>query len=771
VLLALVTALVVARPLVLGEDPGLTSRLSSTWGLWLSMLWLVTGIGWACWRAVFGRDHLRAHAASGVSIGLAAITVLVFISALTSAHYRHPALLIAWEWVVLLVAFCLVRDVTRMPADSRGLLAALVATGVSLSAYAIYQYMVELPALREIYADPEALRQALPGVASDNSHVQLLYQRLQQNNVFATFAHPNTFAGYLALLLPAAIGSALISWRRQGPPWRTLLLAGCALMLMTALWLTHSRGAILGSLMVGSLIAAGAWWFSRRLKPAANGLSAHHFLGLRRRLVMVVLAGLVGLAVVGVLGSRTRAGSEGLARAVRSFGLRTTYWGATWKMIQDYPWLGVGPGNFGRHYPRYMEPTASEKVQDPHNFALEIWATSGVFALLLLLITLAVFFRKTWHEIAHATAQGSGSRDRGAAESDGTRTNLDAADLGGSNTRWHFYLGGVLGLILGFVLRAADETSDEMVLDGMISLGRSLVWMGAFALLNSVAWPAAAQVLALMAGVAALLLNLAVSGGISQPAVAQPLWVAAALALSTRVQGSEVRSQIQQSLSRAGGFLVSLSLCALTLVAAVGYLLLVFSPVRSCARALAEARRHYGDKSLPTDPYAANAYFKRNFLVPLEQATRADPGDVSPPLELAFWHAEQWRLQLAHDDAWDRAMAWAKRAQRLDPDSKEGYLVEYRLWELRGNRDKSREKEYFAQAVEAARAVVARDPTEPGLHYRLAETLFLADDPVQARSEAEVARNLDGQATTAERSLTDPQRRQIRDWLRPGPSD
>ena len=56
-------------------------------------------------------------------------------------------------------------------------------------------------------------------------------------------------------------------------------------------------------------------------------------------------------------------------------------------MIRDQPWFGVGPGNFGRHYPRYMAPTDFEKVKDPHNFALEIWASCGILALLAFLVT------------------------------------------------------------------------------------------------------------------------------------------------------------------------------------------------------------------------------------------------------------------------------------------------------------------------------------------------------------------------------------------------
>src|SRR5437870_6782812 len=55
-LLGLITALVVARPFVLGEDPGLLDPLSGTTGLALSVLWLTAGLGWAVWWAWSRRE-------------------------------------------------------------------------------------------------------------------------------------------------------------------------------------------------------------------------------------------------------------------------------------------------------------------------------------------------------------------------------------------------------------------------------------------------------------------------------------------------------------------------------------------------------------------------------------------------------------------------------------------------------------------------------------------------------------------------------------------
>src|SRR6185437_1294611 len=73
--------------------------------------------------------------------------------------------------------------------------------------------------------------------------------------------------------------------------------------------------------------------------------------------------------------------------------LRLEYWETTWRMIRERPWLGVGPGNFGENYTRLMPESAEEKIKDPHNFALEIWATCGIFALLAMLVALVAFFQ------------------------------------------------------------------------------------------------------------------------------------------------------------------------------------------------------------------------------------------------------------------------------------------------------------------------------------------------------------------------------------------
>ncbi len=101
-----------------------------------------------------------------------------------------------------------------------------------------------------------------------------------------------------------------------------------------------------------------------------------------------------------------------LTEARKSLGYRWEYWVGSWGVITDAPapfaprrarvrcwrrtavettprsakpfWWGVGPANFAGPYLRHKLPEASEEIQDPHNMIFEVWAESGLFAMLAL---------------------------------------------------------------------------------------------------------------------------------------------------------------------------------------------------------------------------------------------------------------------------------------------------------------------------------------------------------------------------------------------------
>jgi O-antigen ligase len=774
--LALVTALVVARPLVLGEDPGLLDRLSSASGLLLSMLWFVAAVAYAGWRAYF-RQEVPGRCL--VEWGLAGVVVLVFVSARGAARYQHPALLIAWEWVVLLLAFGLVRRLARSAEDCRGLLAAVLATGVALSAHAIYQSVYEMKQNRQLAEDPERLREAgtkLFGPMEPNDpRLENLKQRLLMEHVFATYAHPNSFAGYLALLMPAAVGGVALLGRRWCYPMgglpqerpnrgtQALLAAGCAFLMILALWLTHSRGAILGVLMVGLAVYL--------LRPKATGAARKDLL--------------LGAGVLVLLTFTWFQFPSVAAKAWRSIGLRTEYWTATWTMIGDHPWLGVGPGNFGRHYPRYMAATAFEKIQDPHNFILEIWATCGLFALLALAATLAVFFFRVWSAVRSPWSE---PRPIGSEEAARRSLSVAALTMGyGPSPGGDFYFAGMAGLILGFIIKAGDLSADDLLPEVLLSCVRSLIWFAVFALFNGVPRNDRSMALAVSAGVAALLLNLGISGGIALPSVAQPLWVMAALALASAPGAS--------SRITPGNWLYWWVPVPLLAGLGLAYLLLVFSPVTACQTALALARSNYGDdpnlrgwrnqifpeweaqiqRGNPAEKSAesrrAGRLLTEHILRPLQKAALADPGDSTPLLELASWYGEEAKILPGRKEPYESGLNHLRQARGLDPANKQVYLTEYQLLRPMAKQFPNNEKTHRLQAAYALKAAVELDPTEARLHYELAEAWFLADDQVKGREQAALAHALDEQAIVAGRHLTDPQRQQIQKWLKPATRD
>jgi O-antigen ligase len=770
-----VTALLVARAQVIGEDPGLLTPLSGTATLVLSVAWLVAAVGWAARRAWSGLTTWRG---SGVELGLLAVVAVQFLSAAGAAPYKHPAWLVAWEWGVLLVGFALVRQLAREEGDNRGLLAALLATAVSLSAYAVYQYTVELPQTRalleptdedreeagkelarlgvptgadeaalETWAHKQRLRQRLAGqnlrLELDDPQLENWLRRAEMTNVYGTFTHPNSFAGYLALLLPALVGwSAAAPWR--GPAaWRGGLTAACAVLLGVALWLTHSRGALLGTL-VGL---------------AMFGFALGRHLSARQRLTLAA----AGALAVALLALALAVGGKVLGKEGRTVSYRLDYWTATWAMIRDHPGLGVGPGNFGREYPRYMVPTYYEKVQDPHNFALELWATSGLFGVVALLGALAALF---WHTRA---AWGT-ARPVAAVP----QPPYDPA------RRWTFYLGGAAGLLVGFLLRAGGLSGDDILVEGFVSGARSVLWFAVFALLDGIPWSGPTRLVALLAGVVALLINLTVSGGIGLPSVALPLWVVAALALNTLEHSPREWS----AASWVGRYLP----LPLTAGLVLAYIAFIFQPITEAAAQLQKARERYGayeqglqqllqglDKETKPEVRwralaGAVSRLSTDILDPLLRANRADPGDVLPLAELAHWYGQMAKLDPGNRDLARKAVDFAEKAQKLDPDGNEGFLAESRVRVQFAEQDKAHAVEEYGYVARALRAAVRNDPTEARLRYEFAEALFKAHNAVEGRREAEEALRLDELAPQPSRKLKSRQREQVLRWLeRPPP--
>ncbi|MBQ1456311.1 MAG: O-antigen ligase family protein [Thermoguttaceae bacterium] len=263
----------------------------------------------------------------------------------------------------------------------------LLALFFAQSLFAVYCYEVRDPALRAQYhADPEKM-------LADNSLVipagtperELFENRLNSVEPLGTFGLTNTLAGFLVpalvflvTLFIEGICRLIFLWRANpdgGKGKRRVCLVDLLVLAPTlaiggyALFLTKSRTGVL-ALFCGVLLALLIIGLRRVPKFFRLALAASPIL-----LALLLLAGLA----CGILDR------EFFTEAKKSLGFRLDYWQAAARMTAEYPWLGVGPGNFQPMYTRFMNASASEVIADPHNFAFEISSLLGLPALVALL--------------------------------------------------------------------------------------------------------------------------------------------------------------------------------------------------------------------------------------------------------------------------------------------------------------------------------------------------------------------------------------------------
>lgn len=235
----------------------------------------------------------------------------------------------------------------------------------------------------------------------------------------ATFVNRNDAAHALVALIPLALPQ-LVAGRRAGVRWLAGAAGGLGVAFLIA---TRSRGGWLGAL-VGWGLGSALWLASRRRaregsrRPAAPAPIALFFaLGLIALVVPVHGLERPLPSVAGTIGTLGRP-TEG------SGGVRLALWRNTLAMLEDQPWLGVGPGRFAVEYPRYQaarsetpgfgterQPESSEN--DPLEFAAELGLPATAALLVLLLGGVVRSFRQCSR--ADLTLDGARSAARAAA--------------------------------------------------------------------------------------------------------------------------------------------------------------------------------------------------------------------------------------------------------------------------------------------------------------------------------------------------------------------
>jgi hypothetical protein len=151
ILFALTAALIAAQPMfATANGDGPPTPIA---GLTLTLGWLVVFAGWSVWHAIVNPGR---SLGGPVAIGLIATAGIATARAAFGASNNWLATLAAWQWVAVPAAFIVVRQLTTVRDDARGLMAVLVATGTAALCVHAAPFLVRLFGFTWQTESPEA---------------------------------------------------------------------------------------------------------------------------------------------------------------------------------------------------------------------------------------------------------------------------------------------------------------------------------------------------------------------------------------------------------------------------------------------------------------------------------------------------------------------------------------------------------------------------------------------------------------------------------------
>ncbi|MDP3244940.1 MAG: O-antigen ligase family protein [bacterium] len=184
--------------------------------------------------------------------------------------------------------------------------------------------------------------------------------------------HPNILGVYLlmAIVLLSYIFIVLSNKKKSA----TMIFIMCYVLLVTCLFLTFSRAAWLGLLIILLFFI-----FTPSPHPLPRGEG-------NKRIIFIVFILFFAFYIFAFwpLASARVNGVDRLE--VKSTAERISGYGQAWQIIQKHPVLGVGPGNYTLAV--YKEIDASQPAwfyQPVHNVFLLAWAETGIFGFLFFL--------------------------------------------------------------------------------------------------------------------------------------------------------------------------------------------------------------------------------------------------------------------------------------------------------------------------------------------------------------------------------------------------
>lgn len=203
----------------------------------------------------------------------------------------------------------------------------------------------------------------------------------------STLGNASNLGLWCALALPFALSRAARECDRR---LHALAVVACVLGLV-ALIGSGSRGG-----MLAGLVGLGVWGFMR-----ASGAAP---LSQRTLVVLLLLAAVIAVGVGGLAMTARRASIDGPDTVTG----RLVTWDATLRLVVERPFLGFGPGAFGRAFAREGAVTLTDTLgrdrplEDPHNMVLSTAVAAGPLAAVVLLALAVVLARAAWQARGHA---------------------------------------------------------------------------------------------------------------------------------------------------------------------------------------------------------------------------------------------------------------------------------------------------------------------------------------------------------------------------------
>jgi O-antigen ligase len=402
--------------------------------LWLAAFTLPVAAIWFWWQSRREISRVSPGLIDAAAWSLAGAHILSAIFVIAGEGEKRLAMNMLWEWFSLAVLVSTLRQTLLNQTARERFLQTLVALGIALSLFGIWQHyfwyasnvreydaqrseLDELEAstsldiadrLRKSKLQSDFLREGIPLSGPQRGLFEIRIR--DSSEPLGFFALANSFAGILSavtVLLVAGLIQSIIPVIRprltsDGSPAMTSesvvpretptslqkwiqengLTIGCLAVVGFTLLLTKSRTAYIGT-------AAGIGF------AALMSLAGLKRDALKRVAAVAALAIVMAGVLTGVAIATGALDIEVLSEAPKSIQYRFQYWSGTARVIAQSPWFGVGPGNFRPHYLQHKLAETSEEIADPHNFLLDVMANAGVPGVLALILLAVVFVRNT----------------------------------------------------------------------------------------------------------------------------------------------------------------------------------------------------------------------------------------------------------------------------------------------------------------------------------------------------------------------------------------